>query len=336
ANILTALVNRAASFAPRVAFFVIKNDFGIGWRARGLEGSVGDDSIREIAIPLTAKTLLGDTVELRATWSGEPGANAEDHLILEKLGGPAPQRMVAVPLVARHKVAAVLYADSAELGPEAINLEALEALMRVAGISVELLAAKRQTGASVAAEPPRQPERPIAPTPAPKPSAQPPQPEPAAAATITAPAELAPPPPPPPAALVEPMASAPSSSFLPAAPVEPAVAAPATGPELIDTAPLEPSDVFKDQVKDTAPLLTVAAPAPVQVEEFAVVEPPSIGGARLKAAPPRLIPRRRPLRRRQAISRRLQRARLSGPRANTGGAKSICRLKSTKAKNDFT
>ncbi|MEJ7711271.1 MAG: hypothetical protein WKF84_15750 [Pyrinomonadaceae bacterium] len=72
ANILSALVNRAASFAPRVAFFVIKNDFGIGWRARGLEGSVGDDSVREMAISLSAKTLLSDTVELRTTRAASP------------------------------------------------------------------------------------------------------------------------------------------------------------------------------------------------------------------------------------------------------------------------
>ncbi|MEJ7711270.1 MAG: hypothetical protein WKF84_15745 [Pyrinomonadaceae bacterium] len=64
-------------------------------------------------------------------------------MILEKLGGDPPQRMIAVPLVARNKVAAVLYADSAGLGPEAINLEALESLVRVAGMSVELLASKR-------------------------------------------------------------------------------------------------------------------------------------------------------------------------------------------------
>lgn len=148
AGILGALVNRAASFAPRLAFFVVKNNFAIGWRARGLEGSVGDDAIRELSIPLSAKTLLGDAVEMRDTWSGEPGANADDNLLLEKFDGEAPQRMIAVPLVARQKVAAVLYADSAALGPEAINLEAIETLVRVAGLSVELLAAQRPSGAA--------------------------------------------------------------------------------------------------------------------------------------------------------------------------------------------
>lgn len=143
AGILNALVNRAVSFAPRVAFFVVKNDHAIGWRARGLEGSVGDDAVRDIAFPLSTKTLLSDAVELRATWSGEPGANTEDKLLLSKLGDESPQRMVGVPLIARNKAAAVLYADSANLGPEAINLEALETLVRVAGMAVELLASKR-------------------------------------------------------------------------------------------------------------------------------------------------------------------------------------------------
>ena len=53
ADILNALVNRAASFAPRVAFFVVKNERATGWRARGLEGTVGDDSVREISLPLS-------------------------------------------------------------------------------------------------------------------------------------------------------------------------------------------------------------------------------------------------------------------------------------------
>jgi len=34
ADILNSLVNRAASFAPRVIFFVVKNDQALGWRAR--------------------------------------------------------------------------------------------------------------------------------------------------------------------------------------------------------------------------------------------------------------------------------------------------------------
>lgn len=142
-GILERLVNSASSFAPRVAFFVIKNEQAIGWRARGLEGTVGDDSIREISLPLSADTLLGDVVASRAVWSGQPGSKADEHLLLGRLGAEPPQRMAAVPLIARGKTVAVLYADSAALDADAIKLEAIETLVRVASMAVELLAVSR-------------------------------------------------------------------------------------------------------------------------------------------------------------------------------------------------
>lgn len=143
-DILNALVNRSSSFAPRVAFFVIKNDQAMGWRARGLEGTVGDDAVREISLPTTADSALNEAVRSRATWSGAPGSHAEDHLLLGKLGSEPPQRMAAIPLVIRARTVAVLYADSAGLDSDAINLEALETLVRVAGMAVELLAVERE------------------------------------------------------------------------------------------------------------------------------------------------------------------------------------------------
>ena len=142
ANILKALVNRAASFAPRVAFFVVKGDQCIGWRARGFQGTVGDAAIHQMSFPLSANTAVGDAAQSRASWSGGPGSHSEDHMILNRLGDEPPARIVAVPLVVRKRSVAVLYADSAELDADAINLEALETLVRVAGMAVELLVAR--------------------------------------------------------------------------------------------------------------------------------------------------------------------------------------------------
>lgn len=156
-EILSTLVNRAAAFAPRIAFFVIKNEQAMGWRARGLEGTVGDDAVREIVLPLTAETPLSDVVRSRTTWSGAPGSNAEDYLLLNRLGADPPQRMVAIPLIARGRAAAVLYADSAALDADAINLEALETLVRVGGMAVELLVGARPAAAAATQPAPAQP-----------------------------------------------------------------------------------------------------------------------------------------------------------------------------------
>ncbi len=140
AEVLTALVNRAASFAPRVLFFVVKGGRLVGWRARGLEGTVGDASVREIALAPEPGTSLGEVVESGKTWSGQPDESFTDERLFVHLGGERPQWAVAVPMIARGKTVAVLYADSAALGPEAVNLEALELLTRVASMAVELLA----------------------------------------------------------------------------------------------------------------------------------------------------------------------------------------------------
>jgi hypothetical protein len=143
AEILKALVNRASSFAPRVAFFVIKGDQATGWRGRGFEGTVGDEAIPEISFSINADTVVGSAAKGLATWSGGPGSHSEDHQLLNRLGEEPPQRVVAIPLKVRGRAVAVLYADSAALDSESINLEALETLVTVSGMAVELLSAAR-------------------------------------------------------------------------------------------------------------------------------------------------------------------------------------------------
>ncbi len=142
AGILKILVNRAASFAPRVAFFVSKGDQSIGWRARGFQGTVGDQAIHQMSFATAADTSVGHAARSRASWSGSSSSHSENHLLLNRLGDEPPSRIVAVPLVVRERTVAVLYADSADLDADAINLEALETLVRVAAMAVELLVAR--------------------------------------------------------------------------------------------------------------------------------------------------------------------------------------------------
>jgi hypothetical protein len=153
ADILRMLVNHSAGFAPRVAFFVVRGDQISGWRARGLQGSVGDEAVTSIRLPLQSDTLLSEAVVSHGTFSGTADSHRGNSEVLEALGHEAPQRVVAVPLVVRGKSVAVLYADSAELEPEVVNVEALETLVRVAGMAVELLAVSRTAPAARPASP---------------------------------------------------------------------------------------------------------------------------------------------------------------------------------------
>ncbi len=166
ADVLKALVNRASSFAPRVAFFVIKGETASGWRGRGFEGTVGDSAIQQISLPLSSDTVISSAAKSLTTWSGGPGSHAEDHSLMNRLGEEPPQRIVAIPLTVRGKAVAVLYADSAGLDSESINLEALETLVAMSSMAVELLSVSR----GAAAAPKRVEE---APAPAPEPEPEP-------------------------------------------------------------------------------------------------------------------------------------------------------------------
>jgi hypothetical protein len=163
AEILKTLVNRAASFAPRVAFFAIKGEKAIGWRGRGFEGTVGDSAVQQISIPLSPDNLLGEVVQSLTTWSGGAHSHSENHTLFNRLGQEAPQRIVGVPLKVRKRAVAVLYADSGGLDSEAINLEALETLAQVSGMAVELLAGQAP------AQAPASPAEPTSEAPAPAP-----------------------------------------------------------------------------------------------------------------------------------------------------------------------
>ncbi len=171
ADVLKALVNRASSFAPRVAFFVIKGDTASGWRGRGFEGTVGDQAIQNISLSLNADNVVSSAAKSLQTWSGGPGSHAEDHSLMNRLGEEPPQRLVAIPLNVRGKAVAVLYADSAALDSEAINLEALETLVTVSAMAVELLSVARTAAAAK-----RPAEDVAAPAPAPEPAPEPVEP----------------------------------------------------------------------------------------------------------------------------------------------------------------
>jgi hypothetical protein len=232
AEVLKALVNRASSFAPRVAFFVIKGDTASGWRGRGFEGTVGDLAIQQISLPLSSDTVISSAAKSLATWSGGPGSHAEDHSLINRLGDEAPQRIVAVPLNVRGKAVAVLYADSAGLDSESINLEALETLVGMSAMAVELLSVSR------AAAPKRAPEEASAPAPESEPTYAP-------------------------AAEYQPSAVAEEGSFSGAETIESYPAEPAAE-SFVEPIPVdEPAGVFESSAE---PADAWTTPAPVEAE----------------------------------------------------------------------
>jgi len=141
-EILKSLVEQASNFTSRGAFFIVKNERIIGWKAFGREAAVDEAVVRNLQFPITADTLLTHAISLLKTTDNSDGGRPDDSLFLDPLEFAKPDRMYAIPLTARGRGVAVLYADYGNEGI-ALNVEALETLVRVAGLTVELLAASQ-------------------------------------------------------------------------------------------------------------------------------------------------------------------------------------------------
>lgn len=152
ADVLRVLLTSAVQFADRVAIFVIKNEQAMGWQECERGDATNLESIRGVALPLGAETLLGRAISSGSAWSGGSGGNAEDQLLIDQLGGE-PKSIAAVPLTVRGKVVVVLYADAASSDPTAINLDAIELLSRVAAMAINLASAPATAPAKQESQP---------------------------------------------------------------------------------------------------------------------------------------------------------------------------------------
>jgi uncharacterized membrane-anchored protein YhcB (DUF1043 family) len=151
ATILKSLVSHAAEYAARGAFFIVKSDHFVGWKTLGNDSD--DDAVQDVEFPISSSSLLGRAVNTLSTTEGSYDPDSDDRAFLEQLRFGQPQRMFAIPLTARGRGVAVLYVDLGAEGRQP-DLSALEALVRVAGMTVELQAAARSM---VAPQPAPQP-----------------------------------------------------------------------------------------------------------------------------------------------------------------------------------
>ena len=200
-EILKSLLKGAILFAERVALFVIKNDQAIGWRVCEATDPTNLELIGGVSLPLSSETILTRAVRTRDSWSGDPRSNSDDQMLIDQLGG-SPQMVISVPLTVRGKVVAVLYADSASSDSAAINLDALEVLVRVAAMAVNLVSVHRAApeprpeATAVREEPTPEAAAEVEPTYAPEVEAQVTEPEsqavPVEATEVSAPAEVTP------------------------------------------------------------------------------------------------------------------------------------------------
>ncbi len=146
-EILKTLVHHAGDFAARGAFFIIKNDHFVGWRTFGKDKPSNEEVVKEVFLPTSSASILGACVKSLETEKGFADSYPEDSTFLEKLGFGETQQKYAFPLVVRGRSVAVLYADKTAQS-SSVGSDALESLVRVAGLTVEILASSRTNPAA--------------------------------------------------------------------------------------------------------------------------------------------------------------------------------------------
>ncbi|HSB62443.1 MAG TPA: GAF domain-containing protein, partial [Vicinamibacteria bacterium] len=136
-EILTHLVNEVAQYVDRAAMFIVKGPNAIGWYARGVQPP---DAVKSVTIPLSGETVFRIVYNSRHAERGHISQAASTAQALVRLGGD-PQGILAVPLILRDKLAAILYCDSTQEEIPGSVADAVEILVSFAAKTIDLISA---------------------------------------------------------------------------------------------------------------------------------------------------------------------------------------------------
>jgi hypothetical protein len=136
-EVLTYLVNEVSAYVDRAAMFIVKGPSAIGWYGKGMPTP---DALKQVNVPLGADTMFRTVQNTRSAVRGRLQDSAGTAQALSRLGGNA-KGLLAVPLILRDKLAAILYCDTAkdEIPPAEADL--IEILVVFAGKIIDMLSA---------------------------------------------------------------------------------------------------------------------------------------------------------------------------------------------------
>jgi hypothetical protein len=141
-EVLTHLVGEVAKHIDRAAMFILKGNAAVGWYARGFDHN---EVVKAISIPLTADTLFRVVSASRHATRGHVTHSPGTTQALSRLGGD-PQGVLAVPLILRDKVAAVLYCDTPQDEVPLASADIVEIMVAYAGKVIDVLSAHARAG----------------------------------------------------------------------------------------------------------------------------------------------------------------------------------------------
>jgi len=136
-EVLTYLVNEVSGYVDRAAMFIVKGPSAIGWYGKGM---ATPDALKQINIPLGSDTLFRTVQSGRSAVRGRLQDSPGTAQALGRMGGN-PKGVLAVPLILRDKLAAILYCDTAKDEVPAPEADLIEILVLFAGKIIDMLSA---------------------------------------------------------------------------------------------------------------------------------------------------------------------------------------------------
>jgi hypothetical protein len=143
-EVLTYLVNEVTKYSERSAMFIVKGANAIGWYARGFPSP---DAVKTINVPLSADTIFRNVSTGKRAIRGHVSQTPGTGQAMARLGGGA-QGVMAVPLVLKDKLAAILYCDTENEELAADQGDSIEILVLFAGKVIDLLSGAKPAGSA--------------------------------------------------------------------------------------------------------------------------------------------------------------------------------------------
>ena len=144
-EILRALLENTALASGRAALFVIKAGMATGWHGVGFSS---DNAVKDSPLDITSGVAAA-AMQSRSAESGS--ASDMDESFISRVGAPAADHAVVLPLLLRDKVSALVYADAGGEGGT-LDAAALDVLVRATSAWLEVISQRKQAQKEGASE----------------------------------------------------------------------------------------------------------------------------------------------------------------------------------------
>lgn len=141
-EIADILIEEASSKLKRIVLFMVKGDYVLGWKGKGL--NLAEDLMSEIKIPLNQLSLFKEVIDRKTFHQGPFLKLPANDKLMESMGGLYPQEVLAFPLTIRGKVVSILYGDNGDKALLLGEFDDLKNLMLMASMAMEILILKRK------------------------------------------------------------------------------------------------------------------------------------------------------------------------------------------------